>query len=1235
MGKAPSKAEVAKLTLDPYFEVRPLAERARLILEMPEYAAQYGVSVPKVDFLDIQNGDILEDNQVLVVEAYDFGIDGVSGTYDDGQLDTISLLLNGSTVEEVDGIDMSSIYSFSLGKGYASGEYLLEVIAEARSGHSSRTHRQVFIKSNESEITITTPAHGAVLQKGGSVAVNYQSNKSLAGTSFLEVNGKIRWSGMVEVNSALMQDNTTLSLYDGTGRTPVIFELDTNQVASAYTEEVEPIRKIGTGDVSVAISSYSGPAEGVEYLVFIDGNGSQDGSATDSFSWKETGAFDYNETAQPISATAYSLGYGVSINFTSNTAFEYGDAWHIKVAPTLYYVEVANTDTSNNEKLANTKRNLIRSINQANSRGETALRAYDPTVTGNLGGVLPRTTSSAEAIVLRHDGSYPIVDDVYASRGGTTVSEDLFSLISASSGGTLKVSDWDAWELGNGLLELRVVHIATDGSVSYSDRRNYPLVDPSRGYVELVGPLGKVSNPGRLPTIHFNDSFSDALPNHANSDSITIVDGGYGYRGYNEESKPIRVLSSNGSGGNLMVQQIDSTTEAVSHVYAPTNEVGSAYSNNDVILPSPPAFFPLNEEISLNARILDPQSDFERVAFYINGIELNSTVEDRAGGIMGTSFPGDLNGDKFITARALYGDGRDFGPSAPVPFGQYSFDHQQYYGGKDYWGWKKSWLQQHYGTGRVYLPIWFSQHANYWINASSWDHQAMWDGAAPIRIGEVDVYESVMVSINSSSPVFLREELLHAQLTSITATVEWEEGSAPAISEVYLYGNDQLIAEIEETENNNTFNRVSFDFDWLVNYKLFKYEEGIVDLSVVVVTQEGRQISSLSERVLIKPLSLNDPCSSIAMYYMDITGEAPDDSKLSEIFENITCDTMEEVLRGVVDLSIGADKEYMADLIAAYHVLFGEILTNTEYFFGEYEEWRDRLIADRALNLQAYIGEQIISGSYVSKYELIPNDSSFFFGTREGANLNNRTTFVKRHFKNKYAVDATPLQYLQGAKKMWQYAGEAAAANNFEMNRQAAVDFIYNLAIETTEKVGLFNTITYPYINATKPLRDRYTEKASQMLFSKISKQNNISEEVDDPVEEVLRSGSFRRRFNLLWEDSESYEEFAYWKHEEWLGHFMDETFPWIYHVDLGWLYSSGTSQKNVWFYSPSLGWFWTNRETFSNHPNLTSKNQRFIYRTRTRSDGTQQGSWSLVTLPTSASGSAQFQLYDYGYSSF
>jgi len=315
-----------------------------------------------------------------------------------------------------------------------------------------------------------------------------------------------------------------------------------------------------------------------------------------------------------------------------------------------------------------------------------------------------------------------------------------------------------------------------------------------------------------------------------------------------------------------------------------------------------------------------------------------------------------------------------------------------------------------------------------------------------------------------------------------------------------------------------------------------------------------------------------------------------------------------------------------------FHTTEGEL----DEFNKLYEdEWRDRLMADRALNLQAYIGEQIISGSYASKYELIPNNSAFFFGTREGTNLGSRTKFVQRHFKNKYGVDATPIQYLQGAKKMWQFAGGNAAANNFEMNRLAAVDFIYNLAVETTETVGLFSNITFPYINGTKPLRPTYIQKASQILYSKISKQTEITEEVEDVIEQVLQSRTFRRRFNLLWEDSESYEDFQFWKHEEWLGHFMDDTFPWIYHLDLGWLYSSGTSQNNVWFYSPSMGWFWTNRETFSDHPNLAAENQRFIYRVRTRLDGVQEGSWSLITLLSPESGSVNFHLHDYGYSSF
>ena len=114
---------------------------------------------------------------------------------------------------------------------------------------------------------------------------------------------------------------------------------------------------------------------------------------------------------------------------------------------------------------------------------------------------------------------------------------------------------------------------------------------------------------------------------------------------------------------------------------------------------------------------------------YVNGVGVNSTVQDRTGGFFGTSFPMNRAGDQFISARALYGDSRDMVPHLP-PFGQYTTDHQSYYAGKTT-GWKKSWVQQHYATGQEFLPTWFSQLKSYWIDVSEWDHQNMWDGAAP------------------------------------------------------------------------------------------------------------------------------------------------------------------------------------------------------------------------------------------------------------------------------------------------------------------------------------------------------------------------------------------------------------------------------------------------------------------------------------------------------------------------
>ena len=88
----------------------------------------------------------------------------------------------------------------------------------------------------------------------------------------------------------------------------------------------------------------------------------------------------------------------------------------------------------------------------------------------------------------------------------------------------------------------------------------------------------------------------------------------------------------------------------------------------------------------------------------------------------------------------------------------------------------------------------------------------------------------------------------------------------------------------------------------------------------------------------------------------------------------------------------------------------------------------------------------------------------------------------------------------------------------------------------------------------------------------------------------------------------------------------MDKEYPWIYHVDLGWMYSNGTDTGDIWFYSDNLkvgseeiGWFWTNKHVFEGPSMAGSEydNQRFIFLMRKDADGGQVGSWALLDITT------------------
>ena len=72
----------------------------------------------------------------------------------------------------------------------ASGEYLLEVVAEDASGLRSRAERSIYVRGvNDANISITAPSIGEVLY--GDQVVSFEYNASESITAYLEVDGKI------------------------------------------------------------------------------------------------------------------------------------------------------------------------------------------------------------------------------------------------------------------------------------------------------------------------------------------------------------------------------------------------------------------------------------------------------------------------------------------------------------------------------------------------------------------------------------------------------------------------------------------------------------------------------------------------------------------------------------------------------------------------------------------------------------------------------------------------------------------------------------------------------------------------------------------------------------------------------------------------------------------------------------------------------------------------------------
>ena len=753
IGHAPTELEVAKLTLTPNYEVRCLSERAKMIMELPKYTARYGLSLPEVDFVGVENGRryVTGLDHTILVEAVTLGNDRLSGTIDDnGSVRELDMFLNGDLNSTRSTLNINGYYEFTLPATLPSGEYRMEVVAEDSNGLQSRAERSIaLVGETDPVITLDSPAQGTILQKGVETKFSY-STEGQNVTAYLEVDGAIRWKNHIAfAGTRLPTDNSTISIDDGTGRMPVIFEFDSDGLASDGNTTVGPSVPMDVSGSTILTSSgtYLGIEER-EYLLEIDTTGS-----SNTFRWSTNGGANFNNSLVPIKANQpISLSSGVIVTFSSSTDAELGDRWQIKAYPKNEMVNVHRFGTFA-ERINETKHNLIRTINRVRNEGNLSIKADNSNAgMGLYQGSDPIQSLDGKTIILRHDGSYPIKKPVLINLQGDTslVIEDCLPLSTSGPGlsGLLGLKLGECFDLCRPVIEVRVCAFNSTGHAGYSDPYVFTVTDPNRLSVELLEPLG------RLAILRIVEVTNGAIT------KVKVVDGG---SGYSNETSTLTILSENGSGADLQV--VLGSKGEIRDIIIPSGSGGSNYLKSDMILVSSPKQYRVGETISLMAKVNDPRGELSSVAFFANGINivsndvnmsnLNGSVNRITEKIWQGEFTLEDENIHFISARALYGDSefvdgesRDNGPSCPPIYCGTSCE-EDLWCGEGFWGWRRSWIQQHCLPPSYLCPPWFWGNLDYWPWPPPWMNMPAPSGALPILSYSIKPTDSAAAKIAS------------------------------------------------------------------------------------------------------------------------------------------------------------------------------------------------------------------------------------------------------------------------------------------------------------------------------------------------------------------------------------------------------------------------------------------------------------------------------------------------------
>jgi hypothetical protein len=101
-----------------------------------------------------------------------------------------------------------------------------------------------------------------------------------------------------------------------------------------------------------------------------------------------------------------------------------------------------------------------------------------------------------------------------------------------------------------------------------------------------------------------------------------------------------------------------------------------------------------------------------------------------------------------------------------------------------------------------------------------------------------------------------------------------------------------------------------------------------------------------------------------------------------------------------------------------------------------------------------------------------------------------------------------------------------------------------------------------------------------ELTYNYIDSSGNVANTVVRQV--VIEGNSENSDTELIsfqddWADATPVEGLEGWWKSQWMGFYSADTYPWIYHQNLGWIFVYIESSKGIWVYHPRLGWLWTN----------------------------------------------------------